>query len=240
MKALKDHFFGIKHSISLLFKGQYLLFFIPGLLFAALFLIFSGGLSLINTSLTFLGSTPWVGQYLGSAIDATFGWFYGISIFVYQFTILLIYSPFNTLLSQKLEANDTGVTLSYNWIQIFKDILRLFGIVLVGGFLYLCIYLLWFIFAWLLGISILSPFVALLLVGFFTGFNSYDYSLERHKVGILGSWRYAFRHPLHMIFTGLLFTFLIYIPIIGVVLAPVIMTMVGTLNYLRIKKREKI
>lgn len=238
MNALKDHYFAIKRSFSLLFQGHFLLYFIPGLLLAFLFLIFSEGLSLVNSSLSFLGNTPWIGQYLGAAVNSTFGWVYGFSLFLYQFTILLIYSPFNTLLSQKLEAKETGIELTYNWIQIFKDILRLLGIVFIGGFLYLCIYLIWMIFSWILGLSILSPFVSLLLVGFFTGFNSYDYSLERNKIGVIESWGYAFRHPLHMILTGLIFTFLLYIPIIGMVLAPVLMTMVGTLNYLKINERK--
>lgn len=238
MNALKDHYFAIKRSFSLLFQGQYLLYFIPGLLLAFLFLIFSGGLSLVNSSLAFLGSTPWVGQYLGSAVNTTFGWIYGISIFIYQFTILLIYSPFNTLLSQKIEAEVTEQVITYNWMQIFKDILRLIGIVFIGGVLYLGIYLIWTIFVWILGISILSPFVSLFLVGFFTGFNSYDYSLERHKIGVIKSWGYAFSHPLHMVLTGLIFTFLIYIPIVGIVIAPVLLTMVGTLNYLKINERK--
>ena len=239
MNALKDHYYSIKRSLTLLFQGHFLLYFIPGLFLALLFFIFSQGLSLVGSSFGFLGSIPWVGQYIGAAVNTTFGWIYGLSIFIYQFTILLLYSPFNTLLSQKLEAKETGKELIYDWVQIFKDILRLIGIVFIGGFLYLGAYLIWTIFAWILGISILSPFVSLVLVGFFTGFNSYDYSLERHKVGVIESWGYAFRHPLHMVLTGLLFTFLIFIPIIGVVLAPVLMTMVGTLNYLRIKERSK-
>ena len=237
MNALKDHYFSIQRSFSLLFKGRFLLYFLPGLLLAFLFLAFSGGLSLINSSLGFLGSTPWIGNYISTAINTTFGWIYGASLFFYQFIILLVYSPFNTLLSQKIEAVETGQEIPFDWIQIFKDILRLIGIVVIWGILYLLIYLVWTILAWILGLSFLSPFVSLILVGFFTGFNSYDYSLERHKINVISSWGYAFRHPLHLILTGLLFTLLLYIPIIGVAIAPVLLTMVGTLNYLRIKKR---
>lgn len=239
MNAIKDHYNTIIYSFSLLFKGRFLLFFIPGLALASLFLIFSGGLSLVNTSLGYLGSIPWIGSYIGTAVNTTLGWIYGASLFFYQFIIILIYSPFNTVLSQKVEAHETGKTIPFEWFQVFKDIFRLIGIVFFWGMLYVIIYLLWIFIAWIFGLSVLSPIVSLILVGFFTGFNSYDYSLERHKIGIINSWGYAFRHPLHLILTGLFFTLLLYIPIFGVVIAPVLLTMVGTLNYLRIKERGR-
>jgi uncharacterized protein involved in cysteine biosynthesis len=104
--------------------------------------------------------------------------------------------------------------------------------------MYFMVYFLWVIFAWLLGISFLTPFISALLIGFFTGFNSYDYALERHHISVFKSWGYAFRHPLQMLLTGGVFTFLLFIPFIGVVIAPVLLTMVGTINYLRIKESD--
>jgi uncharacterized protein involved in cysteine biosynthesis len=80
----------------------------------------------------------------------------------------------------------------------------------------------------------------MILLAFFTGFNSYDYSLERYDVSVGKSWKYAFSHPLHMIFTGLIFTAFLMIPFVGVVIAPVLLTMVGTICYLRMEKKVQV
>lgn len=41
-----------------------------------------------------------------------------------------------------------------------------------------------------------------------------------------------------MILTGGVFTLLLFIPYLGVVIAPVLLTMVGTINFLRMKERK--
>ena len=142
------------------------------------------------------------------------------------------------MLSQRVETRETGKEFPSNWSKFFNDLLRTMGVVVLGGMIYFFVYLIWTIFAWLLGISFLSPFVSLILISFFTGFNSYDYSLERHDVSVAQSWIYAFSRPLQMMLTGGIFTLLLYIPLLGVVVAPVLLTMVGTINYLKLEERK--
>jgi CysZ protein len=240
MIALKDHYYALKHALSLILKGYFLIYFIPGLVIGILFYLYTSGLSTLNNTLGFFTNTPWIGNTIGTAIDTVFNWVNSISIFVYQFTIITLLSPFHTMLSQRIETLETGKVFDSNWSKFFNDILRTIGVVFLGGMIYFFIYLIWSLFAWLLGISFLSPFVSALLIGFFTGFNSYDYSLERHDVSVAKSWVYAFQHPLQMTLTGGIFTLLLYIPIIGVVIAPVLLTMVGTINYLRMEARKKL
>ncbi|PKR80492.1 hypothetical protein CW751_08940 [Brumimicrobium salinarum] len=238
MNALKDHLFALKRSLFLLRKRAFLIFFIPGLVVASIFILYVVGLSILNDGLRFFAKLPWIGIYLGSTINTVFNWINSLSLFIYQFTIITLLSPFNTLLSQRVETTETGRDFPDGWTKFFKDILRTLGVIIFGGLLYFSCYLLWSIIAWLFGLTILSPFVALVLLSFFTGFNSYDYSLERHNISVINSWKYAFQHPLQMIFTGLIFTILLYIPFIGVVLAPVILTMVGTINFLELQKKK--
>ncbi|HZH86114.1 MAG TPA: EI24 domain-containing protein [Brumimicrobium sp.] len=240
MTALKDHYYAIIRAFTLLFKGHFLIFFIPGLVIAVLFYFYTLGLSSFNSTLGFFSKIPWIGSYIGTAIDTVFSWVNSFSIFIYQFTIITLLSPFHTVLSQRVDTLETGKEFPSNWSKFFNDILRTIGVVILGGLIYFFIYLLWTIFAWLFGLSFLSPFVSLLLIGFFTGFNSYDYSLERHDVSVGKSWIYAFSHPLQMTLTGILFTLLLYIPYLGVVIAPVLLTMVGTINYLRMEERKGI
>lgn len=239
MKAITDHFYSISRAFTLLFQGHYLIYFIPGIVIAILFYILTRGLESANSTLGLVEYIPWVGSYLQTAVDAVFGWITDFSIYIYQFTIITILSPFHTMLSQRLDEHETKRTFDDGWQKFFNDILRTIGVALLGGLMYLFIKFIWWIFAWFLGLSFLTPFISAMLIGFFTGFNSYDYSLERYKVSVGKSWGYAFKHPLQMTLTGGIFTLLLYIPFVGVVIAPVLLTMVGTLNYLRMDSREK-
>lgn len=238
MKILNAHFYALKRALNLLLKGHFLVFFIPGLIIALLFFIYFLLINAVEGIVGLISYTPWIGAYMGTASDSVFSWIHGISIFFYQFTIITLLSPFHTMLSQRVETHENGKTFSSNPSKFFNDIIRTIGVVIVGGLLYLFVYLLWTFIGWFLGLTFLSPYLSLIFIAFFTGFNSYDYSLERHNVKVLDSWKYAFNHPLQMILTGLLFTFLLYIPILGVVIAPVLLTMVGTINYLEIEKEK--
>jgi CysZ protein len=240
MKAIKNHIYAIQLSLKLLFQGKFLLFFIPGIVIAVVFLMYAQGLESANSALGVVSYVPWVGDYLQTGVDTVFGWVEGVSIFIYQFTIITLLSPFHTLLSERVDENQTGKKFKAGWEKFLNDILRTIGVAFLGGIMYLFIKFFWWIFAWLLGISFLDPYISMILLAFFTGFNSYDYSLERYDVSIGKSWGYAFSHPLHMIFTGLIFTAFLMIPYVGVVIAPVLLTMVGTICYLRMEKGKLV
>lgn len=238
MKAITDHFHSITKALTLLFRGHYLIYFIPGIVIAIFFYIYTRGLESASSTLGLVSYIPWIGSYLQGAVDAVFGWITDFSFYIYQFTIITLLSPFHTMLSQRVDEHETGRKFDDGWQKFFNDILRTIGVAFLGGLMYLFIKLIWWIFAWILGLSFLTPFISAVLIGFFTGFNSYDYSLERYKVSVGKSWGYAFRHPLQMTLTGGIFTLLLYIPFVGVVIAPVLLTMVGTLNYLRMENRN--
>ncbi|PWH86138.1 EI24 domain-containing protein [Brumimicrobium oceani] len=236
MRAINDHFYSLKRSISLLLKGHFLVFFIPGLVIALFFFLYLLTIDTVEGFFGLLNHTPWIGNYMGTAVDSVFSWVNSISIYFYQFTIITLLSPFHTVLSQRVETNENNKLYSSGPLQFIKDILRTIGVAVVGGLIYSSLFLLWTVIAWTFELSFLSPIISAILIAFFTGFNSYDYALERHNVTVKESWKFAFRNPTQMILTGLIFTGLLYIPIIGVVVAPVLLTMVGTINYIRINK----
>ena len=238
MRELKNHLFALKRSIYLLRQKQFLVFFVPGILIALIFYSYIIIVGAVGDIFGLTSKTPWIGSYIGTAVDSVFNWVNSISIYIYQFTLITLLSPFHTVLSQRVETHENGNIYKSNIKKFFNDILRTIGVVFLGGLIYFSIFLCWIFIAWLTGITFLSPLVSAILIGFFTGFNSYDYSLERHNVKIKDSWKFAFRNPIKMILTGLVFTLILYIPIIGVVIAPVLLTMVGTINYLDIKKKK--
>ena len=239
MHVITDHIFALKRAFQLIFQGKFLLFFIPGIVIATLYLIYLGLATSVYSFLEIVSYVPWVGSYLESGVDVLYGWVDSFSLFIYQFVIISILSPFHTVLSEKIELHETGRKFKVGWEKIVNDIVRTLGVIILGGLMFLALKLIWMFLAWILGITFLNPVVSAILIGFFTGFNSYDYSLERHDISVFKSWKYGFRYPLHMIVTGGLFTTLLLIPFIGVVIAPVLLTMVGTINFLRIKEQNK-
>ena len=240
MNAVKDHVFAIYRTFSLLIQGKFLLFFIPGIAIAIFYLLYLKSVSTVSSYLEVVSYVPWIGGYLETGVGVLYGWIEGISLFLYQFVIISLLSPFHTILSEKVDLHETGNKFKVGWEKIVNDIVRTLGVVILGGLMYLFFKLIWLLIAWLLGISFLNPIVGAILIGFFTGFNSYDYSLERYDISVFKSWGYAFRHPLHMILTGGIFSTLLFIPYIGVVIAPVFLTMVGTICFLKIEERKKM
>lgn len=238
MKAFKDHLYSLKRALTLLLQGRFLIFFIPGLVIASIFFLYVLAIDVASDFIGLISYTPWIGSYMGTAVNSVFGWVNSISIYLYQFTIITLLSPFHTVLSERVEFHENGKLFKSNFTKFFNDLARTIGVAILGGLIYFSLFLLWSFLAWIFGLTFLSPFVSAILIGFFTGFNSYDYALERHNVKVKDSWRYAFNNPLQMILTGLIFTALLYIPIIGVVIAPVLLTMVGTINYLKLKEEK--
>lgn len=239
MNAIKDHFEAVIRCFQLFLQGKFLLFFLPGVMISIFFLYYLQSVKSVSGYLDVVSYVPWVGDYLQTGVSTLVGWIEGISIFIFQFVLITVLSPVHTILSEKLDSHETQRTFKAGWEKIINDIVRTIGIAILGGLMYLFFKLIWSLLAWLLGLGFITPYISLILIAFFTGFNSYDFSLERYDYSVSKSWGFAFRHPLHMVLTGLIFTGLLSIPYIGVVLAPVFLTMVGTLSFLKINARKK-
>ena len=87
--------------------------------------------------------------------------------------------------------------------------------------------------SWILNLGFLDTIAYILISGFYFGFSFYDYSLERHKQGVFTSLGFAFKNMGTVTLTGLCFLLLFYFPYIGVIVAPVIATMIATVVYLK-------
>lgn len=238
MNAIKDHIAALKWTFLQILQGRFIWFFIPGIVIAVFYIIYLSQVKTLNDLLGVVNYIPWVGSYLEDGKTALFGWLEGLSLFVYQFIIISVLSPFHTILSERVDQEITQRKFKSGWEKIVNDIVRTLGVVILGGLMYLGLKLLWMLFAWALGISFLNPVVSALLIGFFTGFNSYDYSLERHDISVFKSWKYSRKNWLYMLLTGGIFSTFLFIPYIGVVLAPVVLTMIGTFCFIRIQNRE--
>ena len=238
MKFITDHFSAIYRSFVLLTQGKYLVYFLPGIVLAIAYFFYIQSLNSVNEYISVVSYIPHIGESLKAGVDIFFGWIEGLSLFIFQFILITLLSPFHTILSERLDREETGSNFQNSWSKIINDIVRTIGVAILGGLMYLFIKFIWLMLAYICGLGFLTPYMTIIFIAFFTGFNSYDFSLERYDYSVAQSWGYAFSHPFHMISTGLIFTGFLAIPHIGIVLAPVFLTMVGTLSFLKIRNRE--
>jgi uncharacterized protein involved in cysteine biosynthesis len=81
----------------------------------------------------------------------------------------------------------------------------------------------------------LEPILSFLSASFFYGFSFYDYSLERYSENTMKSLWFAFTRPLTMILTGSIFSLIMFIPVVGIPVAPVLTVMISTVVYIKIR-----
>lgn len=239
MKLITNHINSIFTSIQLLAQGKFLLFFIPGILVSFLFYIASALVHFIFDLLSYTGEIPWIGESLKMGVETVDGWSEVALIYCLQFVVLTLLSPFNTLLSEKLENHITGSQFKSGLRQIIKDMMRMIQILLLGLVIDIFLFILWDLtIANIFRVDSITPYYLLLINSFWFGFAFYDFSLERHKIASGKSYQFALKNVGYMILTGALFTLLLQLPYFGVAIGSVIVTMVATLNFLAIQKNK--
>lgn len=237
MKALQHHIYGIKASFDTLSKGQLLVFFIPGLVIGIWYFWSFLIIQELHTEAEIVNSVPWIGGYIASGIHGILNFGETILYEFFKFFVLTLLSPFNCVLSERFDTQLTGRKFQTGFMRIVNDFLRMILVVMIALFLEFFIMGFWAVFSWVVGLGILNSIVYFLISSFFLGFAFYDYSLERHGIGTLRSLGFAFAKMGYMLLTGGIFTILFMIPVAGVILAPVLATMISTAAYIKLKEK---
>ncbi len=232
MKTLQIYGNGLIHTFDTLFKGKFLIFFLPGAIAGMLLLFYYAGTQELRDSVSSTESIPYVGgvlHWFASGIGSLIDFFVEQ---IYQFVILVCFSPFNCILAEKYDSYITGNKFDGGLLRIINDMLRAVFIVFVLLIMeWLCLGGWWlFTFMFPFGDTIRS--IGLFLIpAFFIGFALFDYALERYNIGIFGTIGYGFKRMLTMVVGGSLFILILKIPYVGIILAPVIATMITTYVY---------
>ena len=237
MKAIQHHIYALKVCFEALSKGKYLLFFIPGLIVGLFYYWAFSSTEELKESATSLDGVPLVGEYLVSGAQGFIGFWQGVLLFIFQFFVLTILSPFNSFLSEKFDADLTGRKFETGFVRIMNDLLRAILVAIIALTLELIFSAIWWILSWLPLIGLLDPIMDFLIPSFFFGFAFYDYSLERHNIGTFRSLGFAFSKMGHMIISGSIFTLIFMIPIVGIILAPVLVTLISTGVYIKLNEK---
>lgn len=238
MKALNDHLSAFRLAFQHLTQGKYWGYFLPSLVVGLLFGGFFGLLNWFAGFSSATGSVPVVGEYLADGISSFVRVTDVITTEIYKFFILTLLSPISCLLSEKVDNEVTGGNFSGGLTRIITDLLRAVFIVLVALLLNLVFMSAWWLFAKWTGFHLLDEIVYFAIAAFFMGFSFYDYSLERYGIGTFASWQFGFRKWPHILLTGLTFSILFSIPVVGIIGAPFVMTIVSTMVYINLSKTK--
>jgi CysZ protein len=167
---------------------------------------------------------------------------YVLTIYLYfklqKYIILILMAPLMALLSERVDEILSGNEFPFSWPQFFKDIWR--GVVLsIRNF---AIEMGLIVATWLLNLVVslffspLSVIVAplsvvflFLLSSFYYGAAAIDYSAERYRLSVKESVNYLHKNRGLAISNGLFFQLWMYIPFLGMIIAPVTCTVGATL-----------
>ncbi len=170
--------------------------------------------------------TKYIGWITGAILSV-------VSLLIYKYLLLILIAPFMSGLSEKVETIETGYTPEKQGLgQVGYGIIRGVRISIrniMKEIFYTLIVL-------LLGlIPIFSPFSVVgifLIQAYFLGFANTDYHLEK-SLSIKESVRYCKSNKWALMGNGTGFILLLFIPVIGLIVAPVLGTVVATREALR-------
>jgi CysZ protein len=237
MKAIQLHIDSIKATFETFSKGKLLLFFIPGIIIGCWYLWSSSLAGGIHETADSSKDVWLIGSLLGGFLHLVADFADWLLLIIFQFIILTLLSPFNSVLSEKFDTELTGRKFESGFVRIMNDLLRMILVVFIALFLELFFMLFWWFLSFIPPLGLLTPVVYFIVSSFFFGFAFYDYSLERHNIGTLRSLGFAFSKFWYMVLTGGIFSLVFKIPFVGIILAPILATMISTGVY--VKMHEK-
>ena len=239
MNFITHHLSALKNVFQSLINGRYLGFFLPGIVIAICYFFIVSLLSSWFGILDNLSYIPWVGDEIQKGVSFIAKWSDSVSYFIFQFIILTLFSPFNTILGEKLNYEITGKKIPGGFGRIISDLVRMVGILLIGLAFDFCFFLVWNLtLGNLFDVTFLTPYISLLISSFWLGFSFYDFALERDQINIGKSYSFALKNIQHTLLTGILFSLMMLIPYVGIIIAPVIATMLSTFNYYNMRPAE--
>ncbi len=220
-------------------------YFIPGFISIGLFLIFiwlSNLLSLnISTSLENIFKLQHYHSFIFIFIRILI-WICSVFLYylVYKSILIIVLSPILSYMSEKVENYLTGVTFNFTMRDNFNFILRGINIGIKSFFKQILGTILILLLSFIFPINLIIPILIFLIQSYFTGFSFMDYTLERHDLTPEESLNFLKKYRVEATLCGGIFTFLFFIPILGIFLAPITTCIATTSITLELLKKEGI
>jgi CysZ protein len=223
-----NHIEAFKIVFKSIVKNYWYWFFAPGLMIGIFYWITSSGIDSMAYDDPSSAKYSWVASTWDSIVS-------GISSLwrsLYKFMILTLLSPLNAFFTEIMDSKLTKRKFEMSFGRILKDVWRAILIFGVALMLELVLWIIFSLIGKITGLGLLSDIITFISGAFFIGLSFYDYALERHRYSFGKSWKYAIIKAPYMIICGLLFELLYLIPIVGIVIAPVILSLSSTVLYL--------
>lgn len=175
----------------------------------------------------FLQLLLWIVKFLASFVIRIY--IFLLALKVIRYIVLILCSPMMALLSEKVEELVTGNSYPFNFAQFLKDVLRGVLVNLRNLAFELSITIALLVVGWIPVIGLITVPVSLLVSWYFLGFNMIDYTCERRRMPVSEGARFIRKRKGIAIGNGMIFSWLLLVPFAGLIIAPVLSSVAGTL-----------
>ncbi|MBU1718325.1 MAG: EI24 domain-containing protein [Bacteroidetes bacterium] len=163
---------------------------------------------------------------------------YQFYVMAYKYIVLIIISPFLSVLSEKVDFILTGRKYPLTAGIYIHDVIRGFHFS-IRGFLRETFWIILFFFLGFLPVfPFISPFILFAISCYFYGFGMFDYSTERHRMSVRKSAEFMRQHKGMAIANGLVFYLFLLVPVVGLLFAPAYAAVAATIAYESIENPE--
>ncbi|MFA0960635.1 EI24 domain-containing protein [Roseivirga sp. BDSF3-8] len=158
---------------------------------------------------------------------------------VYRYLVLTVMAPVLAFLSEEIQERLTGYYKPFSWPTLWRDTRRGIAIALINFIIEIGLTILLVLVGWV--VPLLAPFVPpviFIVESYFIGFSMLDYRNEFIGLGSKESRRSINRHYGLVLGNGVMFNLMMFVPVIGVLIAPVLSLTAAGLAYNEIDNPE--
>ncbi|WP_297595899.1 EI24 domain-containing protein [uncultured Cetobacterium sp.] len=162
----------------------------------------------------------------------------GIYYFFFKAILLTLLAPFFSYISEKVETELYGTKYSFTFKENLGFVLR--GIKIAGKsfFKEIIATVVVILLSFIPIVNFVVPILIFIIQSYFISYNFVDYTLERHNYSEKESIEFMKENRLAFTFGGGIFTFIYFIPLVGIVIAPLLAIVALTSSTLKIIKRD--
>ena len=156
-----------------------------------------------------------------------------IFISIFKYLMLIFTAPLMSVLSERVEWEITGKNHNKNAVlNIIPELIRGLRINLRNIIREIFVTLFLLVLGFIPLVGIISGFLIILVQGYYAGFGNHDFWAERH-FSYRGTVRFMKNHKGMLAGNGVVYVFLLAIPILGVFIAPPLATVAATMEGLK-------
>jgi CysZ protein len=139
---------------------------------------------------------------------------------IYKYVIIMVFSPFFSMMIDKIHFGETGEDQPFSWEQFRKDFVRGIKVALRLGLAELFFTLLSMLILLIPVVQAIQPVIVFFIAAYYMGANMLDYTQEKFQLTYSESIRYSQKNRALASGLGSGFQLLNFIPVLGWMFAP--------------------